>query len=160
MFGAQKILRICCTPLLLCDGSKVFIEAIRPLPFQDSVLNEVIIDDTAMENPEAFRRRVLHLADKWPEIERVVDAAMSAQYGRGRDGRARENGDNWNGRGYYERLGAHRVRSSLSLPVINIDARPITTARSGLIAPICAPRAVLLIAVRTFTPGEIAGAST
>ena len=40
-----------------------------------------------MERPEDLTRRVLQLADNWPEIERVVDASMGDLYGRGRGGR-------------------------------------------------------------------------
>ena len=58
-----------------------------------SVRNELIIDDTAMERPEDLTRRVLQLADNWPEIERVVDASMGDLYGRGRGGRDRGVGE-------------------------------------------------------------------
>ena len=46
-----------------------------------------------MERPEDLTRRVLQLADNWPEIERVVDASMGDLYGRGRGGRDRGVGE-------------------------------------------------------------------
>ena len=44
--------------------SKVFIETLRPHQFRARFCDELIIDDTAMQNPESFCRRVLHLADQ------------------------------------------------------------------------------------------------
>ena len=37
-----------------------------------------------MQNPESFCRRVLHLADQWPEIQRLIEAAMDGSYRCGR----------------------------------------------------------------------------
>lgn len=64
--------------------------------FRDSVRNGLIIDDTAMEHAETLTRRVLQLADNWPEIQRVVHAAMEGQYPRGRGGRGHAGGADHN----------------------------------------------------------------
>ena len=42
-----------------------------------------------MQNSESFCRRVLHLADQWPEIQRLIDAAVDGSYRCGRGERDR-----------------------------------------------------------------------
>ena len=42
-----------------------------------------MIDDTAMESPETLSEHEFRLATKWAEIQRVVDAAVVDDYGRG-----------------------------------------------------------------------------
>ena len=57
-------------------------------------------------NPENLRRRVRHLAIKWPDIARVVDAAVT-DYGRGQGGRGRTGGDKRDRRDIYPRQWVH-----------------------------------------------------
>ena len=64
--------------------SKVFIDALRPYQFRESVKRELIIDDTAVQNPETLSQHVVRLATKWPKIQRIVDAAVVDDYGPGR----------------------------------------------------------------------------
>ena len=59
--------------------SKVYVDALRPYHFRESVRNEMMINDTPMEHPENLSRRVRHLAVKWPDVQRVVDAAINGQ---------------------------------------------------------------------------------
>ena len=72
--------------------SKVYVDALRPYHFRESVRNEMI-NDTLMEHSGNISRRVRHLAVKWPDVQRVVDAAVNDNYGRGRGGRGRAGGD-------------------------------------------------------------------
>ena len=46
-----------------------------------------------MAKPESFSRRVLHLADQWPETQRLIDVAVDGKYrcGCGGSGRVTEN---------------------------------------------------------------------
>ena len=60
-------------------------DALPPNQFCESVKNEFIIDDTAKEKPETLSQRVFRLATKWPEIQRVVDAAAVDENGRNRE---------------------------------------------------------------------------
>ena len=67
--------------------SKAFIEALRAHQFRTSARDELIIDDTPMQNPENVCRRVLHLADQWSETQRLVDAVVDSSYRCSRGGR-------------------------------------------------------------------------
>ena len=59
--------------------SEVYVDALRPYRFRESVRNEWMMNDTPMEHPENLSRRVRHLAVKWPDVQRVVDAAINGQ---------------------------------------------------------------------------------
>ena len=65
-----------------------------------------MINDTPMENRETLSRRVRHLAVKWSDMQRVVDAVI-VDYGRGRGGRGRAGGNERHRRGLYPRQGVH-----------------------------------------------------
>ena len=72
---------------------KVIIEALKPHQFRTNVHDEVIIDKTPLENPESFCCRVIYLADQWPELQRLIDAAVDVScryYCRGGRGRVAE----------------------------------------------------------------------
>ena len=88
--------------------SKVFVDALRPRQFRESVKNELVIDDTAMENPATFSQHVFRLATKWPEIQLLVDAAVGDNYERGRFGRGRAGGDKPDRRDQYPRQGVNQ----------------------------------------------------
>ena len=85
---------------------KVFADALRPHQFRERVRNEMTTNDTPMENAENLRRRVRHLAVKWPNIQQVVDAAV-LDYGRGRGRRGRAVGDERDRRDLHPRQGVH-----------------------------------------------------
>ena len=86
--------------------SKVYVDALRPYHFRESVRNEMMINDTSMEHPENLICRVRHLAVKWPDVQHVVDATINDNYGRGRGGRGRAGEDGHEHREQYEGLGA------------------------------------------------------
>ena len=67
----------------------MFIEALRPHQFRTNVRDELTIDDTPMQNPESSCRRVLNIADQWPAIQRLIDAAVDGSYRCGRGERDR-----------------------------------------------------------------------
>lgn len=58
-----------------------------------------------MENPETLSRRIPHVALKWSEIRRVVDAAVIDTYWSSRGGKGRGGGDGRENRECCERLG-------------------------------------------------------
>ena len=53
-----------------------------------------------MQNPESFFRRVLHLAEQWPVIQRLIDAAVDGSYRCGRGERDRVTEDEIMGHQY------------------------------------------------------------
>ena len=124
----------------------MFIEALRPHQFQESVRDELIIDDTPMQNPESFRRRVLHLADQWPAIQRLIDAAADDSYRCGRGERDHVIEDaimghhDLSGRGHSASAGKRKITASA--------VREITGCRST-----AGPR-------RVFTEGNPHASST
>ena len=92
---------------------KVIIEALKPHQFRTNVHDEVIIDKTPLENPESFCCRVIYLADQWPELQRLIDAAVDVScryYCRGGRGRVAE--DVWDRHGCYVKT--QHYQSSLS----------------------------------------------
>ena len=52
-----------------------------------------------MENPESVCRRIIHLADLWPEIQRLIDATVDGSDRYGRGGRGHVTGNAWDRRG-------------------------------------------------------------
>ena len=86
--------------------NKVYVDALRPYHVRESVRSEIMINDIPMEHPENLSRRVRHLAVKWPDVQRVVDAAVNDKYGRDRGGRGRFGG------GRFEPPGAVRTSRS------------------------------------------------
>ena len=87
-----------------------------------------MINDTPMKKHENLSRRARRLAVKWPDIQRVVDAAINDTNGRG--GRGRFVGDGSKHREQYERPGAPGP-SGLARDhprVSNLSGRPDDTA--------------------------------
>ena len=112
--------------------SKAFIDALRPRQLRERVKNEFITEDTAIQSPTTSSHHVLHLATTWPEIQRVVDAAINDGYGRGRGGRGRAGWDGRDRRDLYPRQGVNQTPASRgNIPVSACPRSARATGRSA-----------------------------